>query len=98
MQNVSGIHTIQISQKNSSGHAILHADELKVPEMGYVLPYTALHAALQQALQQADVTRLYGATVGDLRSAGDGTAIGYQHQGKEHTLTRALRSSPKAAN
>ena len=90
MQDVSGIKTIEVTQKNSSGHTTLHADELKVPEMGYVLPYTTLHAALQQRLQQSDVTCLYGAMVSDLRSASDGTAITYQYQGKEHTLTARL--------
>jgi 2-octaprenyl-6-methoxyphenol hydroxylase len=90
MQNVSGIKTIEITQKNSSGHTLLHADELKVPEMGYVLPYTTLHAALQQGLQQSDITCLYGAAVGDLRSSNDGTTLICQYQGKEHTLTARL--------
>jgi 2-octaprenyl-6-methoxyphenol hydroxylase len=90
MQNVSGIKTIEITQKNSSGHTLLHADELKVPEMGYVLPYTTLHAALQQGLQQSDITCLYGAAVGDLRSSNDGTTLICQYQGKERTLTARL--------
>lgn len=90
MQNVSGIKTIEVTQKNSSGHTLLHADELKVPEMGYVLPYTTLHAALQQRLQQSDVTCLYGALVGDLRNSNDSTVITYQYQGKECTLTARL--------
>jgi 2-octaprenyl-6-methoxyphenol hydroxylase len=90
MQNVSGIKTIEVTQKNSSVHTTLHADEMNVSEMGYVLPYTTLHAALQQRLQQSDVTCLYGATVGDLRGAGNGTTLTYQYQGKEHTLTARL--------
>jgi 2-octaprenyl-6-methoxyphenol hydroxylase len=90
MQNVSGIKTIEVTQKNSSGHTILHADELKVPEMGYVLPYTTLHAALQQRLQQSDVTCLYGAAVSDLHSSNDSTTLTYQYLGKEHTLTARL--------
>ncbi len=90
MQNVSGIKTIEVTQKNFSGHATLHAEELKVPEMGYVLPYTTLHAALQQRLQQSDVTCLYGAAVCDLRSSYDSTVITYQYQGTERTLTARL--------
>jgi 2-octaprenyl-6-methoxyphenol hydroxylase len=58
--------------------------------MGYVLPYTTLHAALQQRLQQSDVTCQYGATVSDLRGAGDGTTLTYQYQGKELVLTARL--------
>jgi len=33
------------------GRAVLHAAELNVPELGYVLPYTALQDALTHALQ-----------------------------------------------
>ncbi|MBI5891853.1 MAG: FAD-dependent monooxygenase [Nitrosomonadales bacterium] len=90
MRDVSGIKTIEVSQKHSSGHTILRADELDVPEMGYVLPYTTLHAALQQGLQQSDVTCLYGAAVSDLRSASDHAAIAYQYQGRERTLAARL--------
>jgi len=50
---VSGIRTIHISQKNSLGRAVLQAAEMKVPELGYVLPYYALHGALQSALSCA---------------------------------------------
>jgi len=90
MQNVSGIKTIEVSQKNSSGHTILHAAEMNVPDMGYVLPYTTLHAALQQVLHESDVQCLYGAAVSDLRSAQEHTTLTYQHQGQEHTLTARL--------
>ncbi len=68
LQNVSGIKTIEVTQKDSPGHTTMHAVEMKVPEMGYVLPYTALHAALQQSLQRTDIHCLYGAAVSDLSS------------------------------
>lgn len=88
--NVSGIKTIEVTQKNTSGLTILRAEELNVSEMGYVLPYTALHAALQQSLQRSDVHCLYGAAVSDLRSSGEGTSLTYLHKGKEHTLSARL--------
>ncbi len=90
LQNVSGIKIIEITQKDSIGHTTLSADELKVPEMGYVLPYTALHAALQQGLQHSDIHCLYGAEVSDLASTRENALITYQHQGKEHTLSARL--------
>jgi 2-octaprenyl-6-methoxyphenol hydroxylase len=90
LQNVSGIKVIEVTQKHSIGHTTLRADELKVPEMGYVLPYTVLHAALQQGLQGADVTCLYGAAVSELRSTNDNAVITCQYQGKTHTLTARL--------
>jgi 2-octaprenyl-6-methoxyphenol hydroxylase len=88
--NVSGITTIEVSQKNSPGSTTLHAEDLLVPEMGYVLPYTALHAALQQALQGSDIKCLYGAAVSDLHSSRESTTITYEQQGKAYSLTARL--------
>jgi 2-octaprenyl-6-methoxyphenol hydroxylase len=90
LQGVSGIKLIEVTQKNTIGHTTMRADELKVPEMGYVLSYTSLHAALQQGLQDDEVTCLYGAAVSDLCSADDHAAITCQYQGKTHTLTTRL--------
>ncbi len=90
LQNVSGIKVIEITQKYSPGHATLRADEMKVSELGYVLPYTALHGALQQALHQSDITCVYGAAVSDLSSSNESATLTYQHQGQEHTLTARL--------
>ncbi|MHB1115888.1 FAD-dependent monooxygenase [Sideroxydans sp.] len=90
LQNVSGIKVIEVTQKDSSGHTTLRADDLNVPDMGYVLPYTALHAALQQALHQSDVDCLYGAAVSDLSASREQSTILYQHKGAQHTLTAKL--------
>ncbi len=88
--NITGIETIEVSQKGAAGHTTLRAAELEVPEMGYVLPYTALHAALQQVLLRSDVHCLYGAAVSKLGHADGSAVIGYRHQGKEHTLQAKL--------
>jgi len=90
LQNVSGIKVIEVTQQHSPGHTTLRADELKVPEMGYVLPYTALHAALQQGLQHSDIHCLNGASVSDLTSSNGKATLTYQHQGQTHTLTARL--------
>ena len=47
------IRTIHISQRRSFGRALLRAAELNVPELGYVLPYSALQNALQNVLSRA---------------------------------------------
>ncbi|MFH0935151.1 MAG: FAD-dependent monooxygenase, partial [Pseudomonadota bacterium] len=88
--NVSGIKTIEVSQKDTPGHTTLNAGEMGVSELGYVLPYTALHAALQQSLQRSDVHCLYGAAVGELNSSAEHTTVSYTHQGNEHKLTARL--------
>ena len=90
LQNISGIKVIEVTQKNSPGHTTLCADEMKVPDMGYVLPYTALHAALQQSLRQTDITCLYGAAVSDLRSSHENTTLTYQYRGEERKLAARL--------
>ncbi|MDH2915674.1 MAG: FAD-dependent monooxygenase [Gallionella sp.] len=90
LQDVSGIKVIEVTQKQTSGHTTLRAEEMKVPDLGYVLPYTMLHAALQKALVHSDVTCIYGATVSGLSSSNDSGTIEYQHQGETHTLTARL--------
>ncbi len=87
---VSAINIIHISQKNSFGRAVLRADELNVPELGYVLPYPALQAALQGALQTSAITYLSGAAVTQLQTEADGARITYQHEGSEHALNARL--------
>jgi 2-octaprenyl-6-methoxyphenol hydroxylase len=90
LHDVSGIKVIEVTQKDSPGHTVLRASELDVPEMGYVLPYIVLHAALQQGLRRSDVSCLYGAAVTDLRSAGEGAVLTYQHEGEERRLNARL--------
>jgi len=87
---VSAIKFIHISQKNSFGRAVLRADEMHVPELGYVLPYPALQAALQGALQASAITYLSGAAVTQLQTKADGARITYQHEGSEHALNARL--------
>lgn len=90
LQDVSAIRTIHISQKQSFGRTVLQAQELKVPELGYVLPYTALQNALTDELQHSEVTSIYGANVTQLGNSGDHAMIVYQQDGAEHTLHASL--------
>ena len=90
LHDVSAIRTIHISQKQSFGRAVLHAAELNVPELGYVLPYPALQNALTDALRSSDVASIYGASVTQLTSEADHAAISYQQDGAEHTLHTRL--------
>jgi 2-octaprenyl-6-methoxyphenol hydroxylase len=90
LHDVSAIRTIHISQKQSFGRAVLHAAEMNVPELGYVLPYPALQAALTDALQHSDVASIYGASVTQLSNADGHAVIGYQQDGAEHTLHTRL--------
>ncbi|WP_035384635.1 FAD-dependent monooxygenase [Ferriphaselus sp. R-1] len=53
LPQVSGIRTIHISQKGRLGRTRLQAEELGAPELGYVLPYSALQNGLQSAVLAA---------------------------------------------
>ena len=90
LHDVSSIRTIHISQKQSFGRAVLRAEELDVPELGYVLPYPALQDTLTQALKSSAVASIFGASVTRLEHAEDHAVIGYQQDGTEHTLHAPL--------
>lgn len=87
---VSAIKTIHISQKHSFGRTQLNAADLEVPELGYVLPYPALHAALQNALTHGSANFQHGASVTQLRHNGNGAEITYQQDGREQQLHARL--------
>ena len=90
LHDVSSIRTIHISQQKSFGRAVLHAAELDVPELGYVLPYPALQAALDKALQHATSRVLYGSQVTALQGEADYATISYQQNGAEKSLQARL--------
>jgi 2-octaprenyl-6-methoxyphenol hydroxylase len=65
---VTPITRIHISQRGALGVARLSADEVKVPALGYVLPYATLTAALKQALADAAIAVDYGVAVARIDS------------------------------
>lgn len=90
MQDVSAIRTIHISQKQSFGRAVLRSTELQVPELGYVLPYSALQDALTGELSNSTVASIYGASVTHLAGEADHAIIVFQQDGLEHSLQARL--------
>ena len=90
LHDVSPIRTIHISQQQSFGRTLLHAAELNVPELGYVLPYPALQDTLDAALQHSAIQTIYGASVTELHGGVDLAVINYQQDGAEHTLRTRL--------
>lgn len=90
LHDVSAIRTIHISQQKSFGRAVLRAAELGVPELGYVLPYPALQAALDKALQHTETRTLYGSQVTQLHGEADHATISYQQNGAEKSLQTRL--------
>ncbi len=88
LQRVSPIRHIHISQRASLGQTQLHAEEEGVPELGYVVDYAELDAALHAALRASPVQVVTGARV--VRS---GSLSGYawaQIDGGELVTSRLL--------
>ncbi|MFP5407957.1 MAG: FAD-dependent monooxygenase [Gammaproteobacteria bacterium] len=75
LEDVTPITRIHVSQRGALGVARLSADEVKVPALGYVLPYATLTAALKQALADAAVTVDYGVVVERIESAADAATL-----------------------
>lgn len=90
IRDVSPIRTIHISQKQSFGRTRLDAAEMKVPELGYVLPYPALQDALTDALRGGTIETLYSASVTALESSDEHAVIRYRQEDAEHALRTRL--------
>lgn len=97
LQEVSAIHTIHISQKQSFGRTVLRAAEMNVPALGYVLPYASLQHDLAQALRGSGIKCIYNANATRISiqhpgadTAGESAMIGYEHHGAIHELSARL--------
>ena len=90
LHGVSPIRTIHISQQHSFGRTLLCSEELSVPELGYVMPYTALQNTLTHGLQHSGVTTVFGASVTSLKSDTDAASIHYRQAEVEHILRARL--------
>lgn len=87
LADVTLITRIHISQRGAFGVARLSADAVKVPELGYVLPYVTLTAALKQALLDARIAVNYGVEVARIESD---VACAVLHTVAGDTLTAPL--------
>lgn len=90
IEQVSAINTIHVSQKNTSGITLLFASDMKVPELGYVLPYNALQATLHEEMLKTNVNYLECATVNRLDSKAECATLIYQYKDQEHQLKARL--------
>jgi 2-octaprenyl-6-methoxyphenol hydroxylase len=75
LEDVTPITRIHISQRGALGVARLSADDVKVPALGYVLPYATLTAALKQALADAAIAVDYGMAVERIESDAAGATL-----------------------
>lgn len=86
LEGVTPITRIHISQRGALGVVRLSAEEVKVPALGYVLPYATLTAALKQALADAGIAFEYGVAVERIESDAGAATL--------HTATGRSVSAP----
>jgi 2-octaprenyl-6-methoxyphenol hydroxylase len=86
LEGVTPITRIHISQRGALGVARLSAEEVKVPALGYVLPYAMLTAALKQTLADAGIAVEYGVAVERIESDASAATL--------HTATGRSVSAP----
>jgi len=85
------IRSIHVSQRGGFGRALLAAEDVGLPALGYVVSYGRLQKALSEALATSGTTLHAGASVDDIELSADRVAIRFQRDDQEYTA-RALVS------
>ena len=87
---VTPIKKIHISQRGSFGRALLSADEVGLPALGYVISFAALRQALHAALQTCGARYVTGAQVSEVMPDALAARVHFTHEGASHTLASRL--------
>ncbi|MEO8384436.1 MAG: FAD-dependent monooxygenase, partial [Betaproteobacteria bacterium] len=83
------IHAIHNSQKGGFGRALITREDGGVPALGYVLSYADLQTALDEQLEQAQITVERGAAVTQFDEQGDHVTVRYTQGGNERICEAA---------
>lgn len=87
--NATPIRHIHVSQQGGFGRVGLEANEAGLPELGYVIDYSALARELARAAETSAADCRIGARV-DAWQGGSSAQVQYEMNGKPHTLTTSL--------
>jgi 2-octaprenyl-6-methoxyphenol hydroxylase len=88
--HATAIESIHVSQRGGLGSAVLTAQDVDSPALGYVAEYGDLHAALSARMDNCGATILTGARVTAVKATAGYGMVGYQHDGGEQMLTAGL--------
>lgn len=93
--HATAIESIHVSQRGGLGRAVLTAQDVASPALGYVAEYGDLYAALSARLETCGATVLTGARVTEVKATSGYGMLRYQHAGTgdkdvEHMLTANL--------
>ncbi len=86
----TAIASIHVSQRGGLGRAVLTAQDVAAPALGYVAEYGDLYAALSARMENCGATVLTGARVTEVKATAGYGMLRYQHEGAEHLLTANL--------
>ncbi len=75
------IMRIHISQRGSFGRALLGAEEVGVPALGYVIAHSELQSALHDALLECGARYVRGAQVSEVMPGSAAAQVHYTHEG-----------------
>lgn len=87
----TAIKTIHVSHRGHFGRAVLHASDLRLPALGYVLRFSDTHDALREAAQARPVTFHDGFKVTDVHAGTPVSEVcGTSAQGKQSLQARLV--------
>ncbi|MCC7082926.1 MAG: FAD-dependent monooxygenase [Burkholderiales bacterium] len=81
IRSPSSIRSVHVSQRGRFGHTVLHAAELELDALGYVVAEDELVRALRARAAQVSIDFVAGARVQGIESGAGAAEIGYEHAG-----------------
>ncbi|ARO86666.1 ubiquinone biosynthesis protein UbiH [Nitrosospira lacus] len=81
LPDVTPITTIHISNRGGFGRAVMTADDIGVPALGYVVNHHDVFRSMHKALKKCDVDYLTGAQVTRLETGAERAQAEFQHDG-----------------
>lgn len=82
--------TIHVSEKGRLGRTILTAEQVQRPALGYVVDYSALANGVDQAMRDAGVNVVRGATASALSPQITACQVRFSRDGQEQEITAQL--------
>jgi 2-octaprenyl-6-methoxyphenol hydroxylase len=86
MDSATEIRSIHVSQRGGFGRAVLHAEALAIPALGYVVPYARLHRALAETCLTSNAQLHRGAEVVNAMTESDHVKVEFLHQQSRRQL------------
>jgi 2-octaprenyl-6-methoxyphenol hydroxylase len=88
--HATAIESIHVSQRGGLGRAVLTAEDVGAPALGYVAEYGDLYTALVARMEDCGATLLTGARVTAVKATAGYGMVGYQRNSSEEMLTANL--------